>query len=79
MGPNWELISDAMNSTLKIKVSACCFETSWDSFFGAFRTEWQSYTSIVFFFFYSSEWLCWILLSRLLLSRISEQLVFVTG
>lgn len=23
MGPNWELISDAMNSTLKIKVSAC--------------------------------------------------------
>jgi hypothetical protein len=50
MGPNWELISDAMNSTLKIKVSACCFEKSWDSFFGTFRTEWQSYNSIVFFF-----------------------------
>ena len=31
MGPNWELISDAMNSALKIKVNACYFEKLWDS------------------------------------------------
>ena len=43
MGPNWELISDAINSTLKIKVSACCFENL--GILCKFLTEWYSYTS----------------------------------
>lgn len=77
MGPNWELISDAMNCTLKIKVSPCCFEKSWDTFLGSYPTEAQSYTSIDYSFkIYCSELLCWILLARILLSHIFEQLDF---
>jgi hypothetical protein len=28
MGPNWELVSDVINSTLQFKVSLCFFLTS---------------------------------------------------
>ena len=48
MGPNWELVSDAINSTLQFKVMMCavCFLC-----LGVFRDIPSKFCTLIFFYF----------------------------